>query len=244
MTLFATLTLAVAVTNSVAGLGAPRGHANGSSRALPSTATSCSALLVGPWALLSVYLRPGVVIAMIAAIAAAAYRCSRTTSSTSPPRLRQRRFVFQSTTFCLFGLVLLDGLAGRLAPSRTIDLHFPWTVAVCRAPGETASSRSFHHWFPSDRFGLDLVKLNAFGNRARGIAPGSLNDYVSYDVAVHSPCNGIVEEAVGNLPDNSPGETDSQNISGNHVLLRCGALRVLLAHFRSGSVAVSPGDSA
>ena len=48
---------------------------------------------------------------------------------------------------------------------------------------------------------------------------------------------------MGNLPNNSPGETDSRNISGNQVLLRCGALRVLLAHFRSGSLAVSPGDS-
>jgi len=139
----------------------------------------------------------------------------------------------------------MDGLAGWREPGRTVDLHFPLEggpYAVLQG-GNSFLTNPFHHWFPSDRFGLDLVKLNAFGNRARGIAPGSLNDYVSYDVAVHSPCNGIVEEAVGNIPDNSPGETDSRNISGNHVLLRCGTLRVLLAHFRSGSLAVSPGDS-
>src|SRR5207245_314922 len=89
----------------------------------------------------------------------------------------------------------------------------------------------------------DLVKLNALGNRASGIAPARLNDYASYDVAVHSPCAGIVKEAVSDLPDNSPGDTDPQHISGNHVLLRCGALRVLLAHLRRGSVSVAVDDS-
>ena len=101
----------------------------------------------------------------------------------------------------------------------------------------------FHHWFPFDNYGLDLVMVNALGNRARGIVPARLSDYVSYDVAVHSPCTGIVEEAVNDLPDNSPGSTDPAHLSGNHLLLRCGALRVLLAHFRRGSLAVTQGDS-
>jgi murein DD-endopeptidase MepM/ murein hydrolase activator NlpD len=59
---------------------------------------------------------------------------------------------------------------------------------------------------------------------------------------VHSPCSGIVEEAVDHVPDNPPGMTDPQHVSGNHVLLRCGALRVLLAHLRLGSVAVITGE--
>jgi murein DD-endopeptidase MepM/ murein hydrolase activator NlpD len=67
-------------------------------------------------------------------------------------------------------------------------------------------------------------------------------NYESYDVAVHSPCTGIVEEAVDKVPDNSPGQTDPQHLSGNHVLLRCGALRVLLAHLRRGSVALIAGE--
>jgi murein DD-endopeptidase MepM/ murein hydrolase activator NlpD len=85
--------------------------------------------------------------------------------------------------------------------------------------------------------------LNAIGNRARGIAPAALRDYASYDAVVHSPCAGIVEEVVDNLPDNSPGEANPQHLSGNHVWLRCGALRILLAHLRPGSVEVTVGGS-
>jgi len=143
----------------------------------------------------------------------------------------------------VFGLVLADGLAGRLMPSRATDLQFPLdggTYAVLQG-GNSVLTNPFHHWFPSDRYGLDLVKLNALGNRARGISPASLRAYISYDVAVHSPCGGIVEEVVGNLPDNPPGETEPRHLSGNHVWLRCGALRVLLAHLRPGSVEVTVG---
>ena len=35
---------------------------------------------------------------------------------------------------------------------------------------------------------------------------------------------------------------DKQNMVGNHVLLRCGAVDILLAHFRQGSVRVNPGQ--
>jgi hypothetical protein len=208
-----------------------------------AAAMSGAALLVGPWALLSVHLRPFVVAALLAALVAAAYRASRMAIGAKAAS-HKRRLALQSSTACLFGLVLIDGCAGRLEPNRTTDLHFPLeggAYAVLQG-GNSLVTNPFHHWFPSDKYGLDLVKVNALGNRARGISPEGLNDYESYDVAVHSPCTGIVEEAVDEVPDNSPGKTDPQHLSGNHVLLRCGALRVLLAHLRRGSVALIAGE--
>ena len=64
MTLFATLTLAVAV-GPIAWLAWVRlaGARQWFVASVAAAATSCSALLVGPWALLSVYLRPVVVMA-------------------------------------------------------------------------------------------------------------------------------------------------------------------------------------
>ena len=150
---------------------------------------SGAALLVAPWALLSVHLRPFVVVALLAALVAAAYRASRMAIG-AKAGVHQRRLALQSSIACLFGLVLIDGLAGRLAPSRTTDLHFPLeggAYAVLQG-GNSLVTNPFHHWFPSDKYGLDLVKVNALGNRARGISPEGLNDYESYDVAVHSPC--------------------------------------------------------
>ena len=207
-------------------------------------AVSSSASLIGPWALLSVYLRPVAAIALCAALALAAYRSSRRTTGVNPPGVTRRRFALQLSVAGVFGLVVIDGLAGRVAPGRTTDLDFPLDdgmYAVLQG-GNSLLTNPFHHWFPSDRYALDLVKLNALGNRARGIAPARLDDYVSYDAAVHSPCAGIVEEVVDNLPDHAPGEPDPQHLSGNHVSLRCGALRILLGHLRRGSVQVTAGE--
>jgi murein DD-endopeptidase MepM/ murein hydrolase activator NlpD len=181
-----------------------------------------------------------IVVALIGVLLVTALRASRMATSGSLG-VSRRRLALQWGTACLFGLVLVDGFAGRFAPGGTADLRFPLeggTYAVLQG-GNSLTTNPFHHWFPSDRYGLDLVKVNALGNRAHAIVPRSLNDYASYDVAVHSPCSGIVEEAVDNVPDNSPGDTDPQHLSGNHVLLRCGALRVLLAHLRRTSVAVA-----
>jgi hypothetical protein len=206
-----------------------------------ATAVSGSALIAGPWVLLSVYLRPVVLIALISAISMAAYRASRETTGAKPPPVSRRRVVMRWTVAIVFGLIFVNASSGRLPPDRTTDLAFPLKAGVFAVlqGGNSFMTNPFHHWFPSDRYGLDLVKLNRLGNRARGIAPASLSDYASYDVAVHSPCTGIVEEVVSSLPDNNPGETDARHISGNHILLRCGSLRVLLAHLRQGSVAVT-----
>jgi len=244
MTLFAILALAMAV-GPIAWLARARlaGLRQWLVASAAAAAMSGAALLVGPWPLLSVYLRPFVVIAMLTALAVAGYRASRRAigAKAGAPK---RRLALQSSIACLFGVVLIDGCAGRLAPSRTTDLHFPLkggAYAVLQG-GNSLVTNPFHHWFHSDKYGLDLVKLNAVGNRARGISPEGLNDYESYDIAVHSPCTGIAEEAVNDVADNSPGKTDPQHLSGNHVLLRCGALRVLLAHLRHGSVTLSAGE--
>ena len=246
MTLFAMLTLAAAV-GPIAWLVWTRiaGSRQWLVAGAAAVAVCLSAVLAGPWALLSVYLRPLVVVAMIAALLVAAYRCAGMPIDAEPARGDRRRLAWRVGTACVFGLVLIDACAGRMAPDQTTDLLFPLeggTYAVLQG-GNSVTTNPFHHWFPSDRFGLDLVKLNGLGNRARGISPARLDDYSSYDVAVHSPCSGIVEEAVGHVADNSPGTTDPQHISGNHVVLRCGALRVLLAHLRAGSVTVKAGDS-
>src|SRR5438067_12138564 len=148
-------------------------------------AVSSSASLIGPWALLSVYLRPVAAIALCAALALAAYRSSRRTTGVNPPGVTRRRFALQLSVAGVFGLVVIDGLASRVAPGRTTDLDFPLDDGVYAVlqGGNSLLTNPFHHWFPSDRYALDLVKLNALGNRARGIAPARLDDYVSYDAA-------------------------------------------------------------
>jgi murein DD-endopeptidase MepM/ murein hydrolase activator NlpD len=69
-----------------------------------------------------------------------------------------------------------------------------------------------------------------------------VNRYVIFSSDIYSPCNGTVIEAVDGLPDLVPPETDRENLAGNHVVISCNGINVLLAHIQSGSVAVQVGD--
>lgn len=211
---------------------------------IAATTMSGSALLVGPWALLSLYLRPVIVAALFTALLVAIYRTTRARvrpgTGVDAPRL-----TWQYAAAFVFSVVLVDALSGRLAPAGTIALDFPLepgNYAVLQG-GNSLALNPFHHWFPSDRHAVDIVKVNAFGNRAGGLAPARLSDYLIFNTTVRSPCAGRVERLENDLPDHGPGEMDWEHPAGNHVLLRCGTVRVLLAHLGRGSVVVSRDES-
>ena len=72
--------------------------------------------------------------------------------------------------------------------------------------------------------------------RSRHIIPKNLADYEIFDQIVYSPCDGQVVAARDDLPDNPPPLVDIGNPEGNHVILRCSAAWVLLAHMKQGSL--------
>ncbi len=90
-------------------------------------------------------------------------------------------------------------------------------------------------------YGLDVVKIDRFGLRASGVIPKQLSAYRIYGEPVFAPCAGTVVQAVDGFPDMPIPQTDLENRAGNHAILRCGEIEVLLAHFRPGSLAVQPG---
>lgn len=90
--------------------------------------------------------------------------------------------------------------------------------------------------------GVDLVAISASGLRARGVRPADPAAYESFGMPVMAPCGGHVVAAVGGFPDLPVGEIDSLHRAGNHVIIRCDDVDVVLAHFRSGSVRVDVGD--
>lgn len=90
-------------------------------------------------------------------------------------------------------------------------------------------------------YGVDIVKIDRFGLRAKGIVPSDLADYQIYGQPVLAPCAGKILQAIDGLPDMQIPQIDSVNRSGNHVLLRCGDVDFLLAHFRPQSLSVRSG---
>ena len=69
-----------------------------------------------------------------------------------------------------------------------------------------------------------------------------LEDYFCFGLPVLSPVAGFVVKKLDSLPDNKPGEVDSENNWGNHILIRLNnGLYVLLAHLKQASIDVEIG---
>ena len=102
----------------------------------------------------------------------------------------------------------------------------------------------FRQW-RGQSYGVDIVKLDAFGLRAHGVLPADPKAYGIYNARVLAPCAGQVLMAVDGLPDMRVPEVDRDHLAGNHVLLRCVDANtnadVLLGHLRPGSVRVRAG---
>jgi peptidase M23-like protein len=133
-----------------------------------------------------------------------------------------------------------------------VDLAFPlrsgtYYVAnggsneLVSAHVQTLTGERFRN-YRGQSYGVDLVKLDRWSRRARGLAPRDPRDYVIFGEAIYAPCSGAVLRAQGGLPDLSPPEVDRGHMPGNFVLLECAGVQVLLAHMEHGSVNVEPGD--
>ncbi|MGB5336443.1 MAG: serine hydrolase [Woeseiaceae bacterium] len=91
-------------------------------------------------------------------------------------------------------------------------------------------------------YGIDLVELNAFGLRSAGLQPADPAAYEIYGNPVYAPCAGQVVASRNDRADMQAPVMDREVMEGNHVLLRCGDVVLLLAHLIPGSVQVEAGD--
>lgn len=162
--------------------------------------------------------------------------------------------------FLVLGMASAYGLAGawrsRAAlPMPTVKLSFPLEPGSYLVVNGGSSIKTNAHLVTMDagipRFlewrgqshGVDIVKLDAFGLRARGVLPADPKAYAIYGAHVLAPCTGRVLLAVDGLPDMQVPEADREHMPGNHVLLRCAEADVLLGQLRPGSVQVRAGDA-
>lgn len=99
----------------------------------------------------------------------------------------------------------------------------------------------FRDW-RGQAYAIDLFAVDALGLRVDGWRPQDPWRYEIFGRPVHAPCAGEVVGAENALPDMPVPRMDRDNLMGNHVLLRCGEVVVLLAHLRRGSVTVSAGE--
>ncbi len=91
-------------------------------------------------------------------------------------------------------------------------------------------------------YAVDIIQLDRFGLRANGIVPTDPAAYRIYGESVFAPCSGKIVQVIDGFPDMTIPQIDAVNRAGNHVILRCGDIDVLLAHFRPRSLSVQTGS--
>lgn len=94
---------------------------------------------------------------------------------------------------------------------------------------------------PDQRFAYDFVVMEG-GRVFRG--DGTRNeDHFCFGQTIVAPAGGMVVTATDGEADNRPGENTAKTAPGNHVIINHGqGEHSLIAHLRSGSVAVKAGQ--
>ena len=196
------------------------------------------------WDIVSIYLRTlFAILYLIAAIIG--YRRIQT-PATSASKIQSALNIIVP----LFLIVMMAGLnwrslIGYAVPDHTLDLVSPLRHdRYYVGQGGSSPFINGHARVRPQNYALDIVGLNALGLRAAAFSDSSdLESYEIFGATIYSPCEGTVLTAVDRFTDLNPPQTDTQNLAGNHVLLDCSGVEVLLAHMKKDSVQVAVGDS-
>jgi len=154
----------------------------------------------------------------------------------------------ESLTFAsiaaMFLAALSSALSARSFPAeKAVPLSFPLKDGNFHILHGGSSELMNHHYpIRAQKFALDIVQLNALAIRARGLLPTDLNAYAIFGSDVVAPCSGEVIASESSLKDLTPPNGDDENLLGNHVIIFCNGVSVLLAHLKQDSVLVRSGD--
>lgn len=196
--------------------------------------------IIGRWDFLSASLAFILPVVFVAMALASYMRVRGFAWNVSPSVMRAHGF---TAAMAVFFLALASrALSGYGYQETAVGLGFPLAAGTYYVgQGGDSASINQHHASQSQRFALDIVALNDFGARARGLMPKNLTNYVIYDREVKSPCTGLAISTHDGVEDNPISQTDVEEPAGNYVILACGTVRILLAHLRKDSIAVDAG---
>jgi hypothetical protein len=201
-------------------------------------------LLAGRWDWLSYYLRYLLPLLFVAA-AIVSYRRAKTLpffAHRGSARWQNNGGALLSVL--VFVSLLVWAVRGFFYADEPVRLTFPlqdgWYYV---GQGGNSTLLNYHNSSNAQQYALDLAELNAIGTRAWGIYPTALERYAVFGEIVHSPCDGTIVEAVDGLPDHIPPAADREHLAGNHVVISCEGVNVLLAHLQNGSVRVEEGEA-
>ncbi len=158
-----------------------------------------------------------------------------------PPFWKARRMAL--ITIGVFAGVLVWIGAGLVSGPLPRALGFPLEGGpFIVGQGGNHSLLNHHHGHREQHYAADIVALGPAGFRASGILPEEVTSYAVFGARVVSPCEGRVVAAEDGLPDLVPPQMDAGNPPGNHVIIACDGLRIMLAHLKKDSITVVEGE--
>ena len=152
------------------------------------------------------------------------------------------------------GTLVTFALEGRRAPDAGAEVAFPLRAgtylvvnggrnALVSAHIATLGDEARFRPWRGQSHGVDIVKLGTAGLRTHGILPRDPAAYEIFGDPVHAPCTGTVVAGVDGVVDQPVPDMNRAAMAGNHVILDCNGIWLVLAHLRRGSVRASSGDT-
>jgi Peptidase family M23 len=202
--------------------------------------------LAGRWHLASVWMRQALPVAVLV-VTMVSLRRSRALPLYASNGAATWMLRAVKTALALFiSVQIAAALGGRRVQERMVALEFPLRYGrFYVGQGGATAAVNYHVVNRTQRFALDIVKLNSWGNRASRFHPNDLRQYASFGESIYAPCSGRVQQVESSMRDNPiAGEQDRTKPAGNHVVLRCDGtdVDVVLAHMQSGSVHLTTGE--
>lgn len=195
--------------------------------------------LYGAWLFLSVYTKYlFAILYIIIAVVSIKRRQHR--------EVIKRHRVFTHIRIGLLAVLIIlyfTGTTGRPAGVARLSLPFKHGTYYVFQGGKGLPTNLFHFAFRGAVYAMDIVKLNAAGNRARRIFSKRLGDYEIFGDTLYSPCSGRVVRVQSENPDNIPPNRQRGPTNTNQVLLATPTMYVFMGHLKHGCVFVHEGDS-
>lgn len=199
----------------------------------------------GPWSWFGHYFRYILLVLLFVAIVFSWRKVRKLPFKMSYTNNQKFSIVVYGFLVLIFGLYNVFILTSYSTNDPALALDFPLTEGTYYVgQGGNHVQMNYHQEYEPQKYALDILALNSFGTRAKGLYPKELEKYEIYGHPITSPCNGVVVEAEDGLTDLQPPEADPKNATGNYVALTCESAEdtvVYLAHMQEGSVAVEEG---
>lgn len=145
-------------------------------------------------------------------------------------------------------LIITDPNYNEVLPERksSVQLELPflagerWYVLW----GGKSEEMNYHASSRSQRNALDLLIRHPYSGQTYDRSGNTNEDYYSYGRTILAPVGGTIANVIDGVEDNSPGQMNPRQLTGNTVVIQVSENEyLLLAHLKNGSIEVREGDA-